>query len=266
MSGELNILVVGDAIGRPGRQAIKKVIPGWVRESRADFVIANGENSAGGKGITQETAKELFDAGVDVITTGNHVFRNKDVFQFIDREERLLRPCNFPGGLDVPGKGHGVYMCRENDFQIGVINAMGRVHMEPIDCPFRAVRCLLQQVREQTSIVFVDFHAEATSEKCAMGWYLDGQVTAVFGTHTHVQTADERLLHHGTAYISDIGMTGSLDSIIGVTVEPVLDRFLKGMPVRHEVADGNVHLCGALIAVDPLTGKALNIQRVKEKV
>jgi metallophosphoesterase (TIGR00282 family) len=266
MSRELNILVIGDAIGRPGRNAIRKLLPPWRKESRADFVIANGENSAGGKGITRETARELFDAGVDVITTGNHVWRNKDVFGFIDSEPRLLRPANFPCGMDIPGKGCGVFECAGSEFQVGVLNLMGRVHMEPIDCPFRAARAHLQQIHEKTNIIIVDFHAEATSEKCAMGWFLDGKVSAVFGTHTHVPTADNRVLPNGTAYITDVGMTGAYDSVIGVTIEPVLERFLKGMPVRHEVAEENVNMSGALITVNPMSGKAISIERVFEKV
>lgn len=263
MSCEIQILAIGDAIGRPGRTAIKKLLPRWLREQRADFVIANGENAAGGKGLTHDTATELFNAGVDVITTGNHIWANKDIFKFIDAEPRVLRPANFPGGMDVPGSGFGVFDSRPG-FKIGVINLQGRVFMEPNDCPFRAATALLQQIQEKTSIIFVDFHAEATSEKSALGWFLDGKVSCVFGTHTHVQTSDERLLHHGTAFITDIGMTGSYDSIIGVKPESVLDRFMRGLPARHEVADGNVKLAGILVTVDPMTGHALRIERILE--
>jgi 2',3'-cyclic-nucleotide 2'-phosphodiesterase len=266
MSNVIRVLAVGDAIGRPGRQAIKKVIPRWRREARADFIIANGENAAGGKGITQDTANELFQAGVDVITTGNHVWANKDVFKLVEHEQRVLRPANFPWGMDVPGRGFGVFECRDAGFQVGVINLQGRVFMEPIDCPFRSAMCMLQQIRDKTSIVFVDFHAEATSEKMAMGWHLDGKVSCVFGTHTHIPTADERILKQGTAYITDIGMTGSYDSIIGVKPESVLDRFLRGLPARHEVAEGNVKLCGILVGVDPMTGRAESIERIMESL
>ncbi len=266
MSNELKVLVVGDAIGRPGRAAIRKLLPRWRSQGRADFVIANGENVAGGKGITWETARELFEAGVDVITTGNHVWDNKEVLKFIDTEPRLLRPANYPSGMGIPGSGIGVFECANSGFRVGVLNLLGRVHMEAVECPFRAARCQLQQLRDQTSILFVDFHAEATSEKVAMGWFLDGQVTCIFGTHTHIPTADERLLHHGTAYITDIGMTGSYDSIIGVTIEPVLDRFLKALPVRHTVAEENVKMSGILVTADPMSGKALSIERVFESL
>jgi 2',3'-cyclic-nucleotide 2'-phosphodiesterase len=264
MSGELRVLAVGDAIGRPGRLALKKVLPAWKKEGRADCIIANGENSAGGRGVTLETARDFFDAGVDVITTGNHVWDNKDIFKFIDDEPRILRPANYPMGMDIPGRGCGVFTCPSTGFKIGVMNLMGRVHMEPLECPFRCARTHLQQLREQTNIIFVDFHAEATSEKVAMGWFLDGQVTCVFGTHTHVPTADERLLHHGTAFICDIGMSGSYDSIIGVKMEPVLNRFLTGIPARHEVAEENVKVSGILVTVDPLSGRALAIERFLE--
>jgi 2',3'-cyclic-nucleotide 2'-phosphodiesterase len=266
MSSEIRVLLVGDAIGRPGREALKKVIPGWRREGRADFVIVNGENSAGGKGITQETMRALLAAGVDVVTTGNHVWANKDVLKIIDVEPRLLRPANFPSGVDVPGHGFGIFECEESGLKIGVINLIGRVFLDNSECPFRTARMLLQQIHEHTSIVFVDFHAEATSEKIALGWFLDGEVTCLFGTHTHVQTADERLLHQGTAYITDIGMTGAHDGVIGVKSPQVIERFLKGMPVKHEVAEGNVKLCGALVTVDAMTGKATAIERVLEAI
>lgn len=266
MSGYLHVLAVGDAIGRPGRNAIKKVVPRWRRDGRADFVIANGENIAGGKGITNDTANELFVAGIDVITTGNHVWANKDVFKFIDSSERVLRPANMAVGMDVPGRGFGIFDSGDSGFRIAVVNLQGRVFMEAIDCPFRTATCILQQIREQTSIIFIDFHAEATSEKAAMGWYLDGKVTCVFGTHTHVVTADERLLHNGTAYITDIGMTGAYDSIIGVKPDSVIDRFVRSLPARHEVAEQNVKLSGILVTVDPMTGKAVAIERVLEQL
>ena len=262
MSDVLRVLLVGDIVGRPGREALKKVVGAWRKEDRADFVIANGENSAGGKGITAETTREMIAAGVDVVTGGNHVWANKDILKVIDTEPRLLRPANYPPG--VPGRGHGVYECRGSEFKIGVVNLIGRVFLESVECPFRAARALVQQIREQTSIVFVDFHAEATSEKVAMGWFLDGQATAVFGTHTHIQTADERLLHHHTAYITDIGMTGPHDSVIGVKVDQVVERFLKATPVKYEVAERNVRLDGALVTLDPMTGRALQIERVVE--
>lgn len=261
MSDELRVLAIGDAMGRPGRAAVKKLVPEIRKEAQIDFVICNGENSAGGKGITQDTARELLDSGVDVITTGNHVWHNKDIFRIIDTEQRLLRPANLPQGLGIPGRGFGVYES-ESGFPIAVMNLLGRVHMECSECPFRMARSVLQQLRDQTPIIFVDFHAEVTSEKVAMGWFLDGQVSGIFGTHTHVQTADERLLHHGTAYITDLGMTGGHDSVIGITIDPVIDRFLRGLPIRHEVSEKNVKLSGVIITVDPLTGRAKSIERV----
>ncbi len=265
MSSELRILIAGDAMGKPGRRALKKLLPAWKRDGRADFIIANGENSAHGKGLTVETVREILDAGADVITTGNHVWDNKDVFKIADVEPRLIRPANYPAGMDVPGRGHGIFECPSTGFQIGVMNMLGRVMMDPLECPFRTSKSIVSQIRQHTSIIIVDFHAEATSEKNALGWYLDGQVTCVFGTHTHIPTADERLLHHGTAYITDIGMTGAYDSVIGMKYESVMDRFLRGMPTKFEVAEENVKMCGVLLTLDPMTGKALKIERVCEQ-
>lgn len=266
MGSQLRVLLIGDVVGRPGRNVVKRLLPQWRQSGRVDYVICNGENSAGGKGITSETARELFTAGVDVITSGNHIWRNRDVFKFIDSEPRLLRPLNYPEEPDIPGQGIGVFELPEQGVRIGVMNLLGRVLMDPMDCPFHAAQHYLPHLLEQTPIVFVDFHAEATSEKVAMGWFLDGQVSCVYGTHTHVLTADERLLHHGTAYITDIGMTGAYDSVIGVTVPPVIDHFLKRMPVRHEVAEQNVKLSGAIVTVDGSSGRALAIERVLESL
>jgi metallophosphoesterase (TIGR00282 family) len=266
MSNELRVLLVGDAVGRPGRQLVQKVVPQYKEAGRADFVIANGEKSAHGKGITQETAKEMFAAGVDVITLGNHAWDNKDVFKIVDLEQRLIRPANFGDAPEVPGHGHGVFdVPGREGVRVAVFNLLGRVHMHPVHCPFHAARSTVPQLREQTPIVILDFHAEATSEKVAMGWFLDGQVSCVFGTHTHVQTADERVLPGGSAYITDIGMTGGMQGVIGVKSEQVLHRFLTNLPVRHEVADEDVQLCGALVTIDVETGKALAIERVREK-
>ena len=266
VSSQLRVLLVGDAVGRPGRRALKKFLPAWKRDGRADFIIANGENSAHGKGISGDTASEMFDAGVDVITTGNHVWDNKDVFRFIDDEPRLIRPNNYHPAAEVPGRGFAVFECQTTGFTIGVVNVMGRVMMEPLECPFRTTRAAIAQLRSRTNIIFVDLHAEATSEKVALGWYLDGTATCVFGTHTHVQTADERLLHQGTAFISDLGMTGAHDSVIGMKYETVINRFLRGMPSRFEVAEDNIQLRGALVTVDPDTGRAVSIERVVEKM
>lgn len=258
----IRVMAVGDAVGRPGRNALKKLLPQLRIERQIDFIIANGENSAGGKGISSETAREMFAAGVDVITTGNHVWDNKDVFKIIESEQRLLRPANFAQGMGVPGRGCAIYDVPERGTQIAVINIIGRVHMAALECPFRHARAVLDHLPPEVKLIFVDFHAEATSEKIAMGWFLDGKVTCIFGTHTHVPTADERLLHNGTAYITDIGMTGGYDGVIGVTVEPILERFLKGMPVRHAVAEENVNLSGIIVTADADTGRALGIERL----
>ena len=267
MSNELRVLLVGDAVGRPGRELLKKFVPEYRQSGRADFVIANGENSAHGKGITQETAKQMFEAGVDVITLGNHAWDNKDVLKIIDAELRLVRPLNYGEPPEVPGRGFGVFdVPGKEGVRVGVLNLLGRVHMYPVHCPFHAARTVVPQMKEQSPILFVDMHAEATSEKIAMGWFLDGQASCVFGTHTHVQTADERVLKEGTGYITDIGMTGGQQGVIGVKTPEVLHRFLTNLPVRHEVADEDAQLCGALVTVDVESGKALSIKRVREKL
>jgi len=265
MTDVLRILLIGDIMGRPGRLAVQKLVPRWRSEGAADFVLANVENCAGGKGVTASTVREILDAGVDIATTGNHVWDNRDVFSFIDSEPRMLRPANYLPDAEVPGKGSTIIET-ENGISVGVINLQGRIFMEALENPFHAADALVEELRQKTPIILVDFHAEATSEKQAMGWHLDGRVSAVFGTHTHVQTADERLLPQGTAYITDLGMTGALDSIIGMKPEEVLIRFRRGLPSRFEVAEKNVHVCGALVTVEIATGRALSIERVRERV
>lgn len=255
----MRILFLGDVVGRPGRRACQKLIKELRSERSLDFVIANGENAAGGSGLTRDTAAELFDAGVDVITSGNHIWSKREIFEVLDQEERILRPLNYPPGS--PGTGARVYDA-PGGVKVGVINASGRVFMEPLDSPFAAVEAALASQMQRAHVIFVDFHAEATSEKVAMGWYLDGRVTAVVGTHTHVQTADERVLPGGTAYITDLGMTGPLDSVLGVDKEIILRKFLTSLPERFEVAGGPVALSGAIIEADPSTGKARHIERV----
>ncbi len=267
MSNELRVLMVGDAIGRPGREALKAVVPGYKESGKAHFVIANAENSAHGKGITRETAKQMLAAGVDVLTAGNHTWDNKDVFQLIGTEQRLLRPANFQNTPEVPGRGYGIFEVPGFDgVKIAVINLIGRVLMNHADCPFRTADAILNEVSRETAIRFLDFHAEATSEKIALGWYLDGRISAICGTHTHVQTADEQVLPEGTAYLTDLGMTGGHRGVIGVKSPEVLHRFLTGLPVRHEVATEDVIFCGALITVDIATGRALGIERIREKL
>jgi metallophosphoesterase (TIGR00282 family) len=257
----MKILFVGDIVGKPGRQILRRALPTLVARRGIDLVIANVENAAGGKGITRETAEAIRDAGVGVMTTGNHVWDKKEAIDYIGLEPRLLRPANFPAG--VPGAG--CYVARSARHEpIAVINVMGRIFMNPLDNPFHVVREQIAAVQAEhgARIVFVDFHAEATSEKKAMGWHLDGEVTAVAGTHTHVQTADERILPNGTAYITDVGMTGPHDSIIGVDPRPALKRFLDGMPAKFDTATRNPRINAIVVTADPETGRAQAIERV----
>ena len=258
----MNILLIGDITGKPGREIIKTLVPRIRKKENIDFVIANAENIAGGSGITPQTAKELLDSEIDVLTSGDHIWKQKLVFDIIDSETRILRPANYPE--NTPGAGAGVFKLK-NNISIGVINILGRIFMDPIDCPFKAASRHIQEIKKQTNIIFVDLHAEATSEKVAMGWYLDGDVSCVFGTHTHVQTADEKILPKGTAYITDLGMCGPFDSVIGRKKEQVLERFLSRMPVRFQVADGDVRLNGAIVTIDETTGKARAIKRLQLK-
>ena len=231
----MKILFIGDIFGKPGRDIARRAIPALVERRDIDFVIANVENSAAGFGVTGDIAETILSYGVDVMTSGNHVWDKKEVLEYIPRQPKLLRPANFPAG--VPGRGSYLGRTRTGE-TVGVINLMGRVFMAPLDDPFAVVLREIEALRAKTRIIIVDFHAEATSEKVAMGWHLDGRVTAVFGTHTHVQTADERILPKGTAYLTDVGMTGPHESIIGVTIEAALGRFLTGMPARFESATG----------------------------
>lgn len=253
------LLFIGDIVGRPGRDLVHRGVAALRQYHQIDLVIANAENAAAGFGITRELGEQILDAGVDVMTSGNHIWDKKEAIDYIGIEPRLLRPLNFPAG--VPGNGS--YIARtEAGVSIGVVNAMGRVFMLNIDDPFAGVLKEIETVKQRARIVFVDFHAEATSEKVAMGWHLDGKVTAVVGTHTHVQTADDRILPKGTAYLTDAGMTGPHDSVIGVQVEPALGRFLNGMPARFETASGNPRLNGVIVEADETTGLATDIERV----
>lgn len=257
----VKLLFIGDIIGKPGRQALSQCLHKLVDRYSLDMVIANGENVAGGFGITEDTAKELFDMGVHVVTSGNHIWDKKDSLGLIDSDERILRPANYPPG--TPGKGWGVFET-PGGVKVGVINLEGRVFMNNLDCPFRMGDELVAKVRQDATVILVDFHAEATSEKLALGWYLDGRVTAVLGTHTHVQTADERLLAAGTAYISDAGMTGSYDSVIGMNKEQALRKFVSQMPVKFEVAKKDLRFNGVIIEADEETGKAVSIERIMQ--
>jgi len=260
----LIILFIGDIFGRPGRTIVKERLPQLVREYSANLVIANCENAAAGFGITPPLAEELFELGIDVMTTGNHVWDKREIIEFFQMADgnphsparRLLRPANFAPSLP----GSGLYEGKKNGIEYAVMNLQGRVFMGSTDDPYRYADTLLQKIKAK--IIFVDFHAEATSEKMAFGWYLDGRVTAVVGTHTHIPTADETILTKGTAYITDVGMTGPYDSVIGVRKEQIIERFLTGMPTRFEAATGDVRLCALVVQCDDQTGRATKIERV----
>jgi metallophosphoesterase (TIGR00282 family) len=260
MHDKLIILFIGDIFGRAGRDAVQDFVPDIVKEHNVTVVIANGENAAGGTGITPKIAEQLFAAGIDVLTSGNHIWQKKEIIDYIRQEQRLLRPLNYPPG--TPGVGSCVITTADG-VKMAVINAAGRVFMDTYGCPFRALDQELEHVRQQTKNIFVDFHAEATAEKYALGWYLDGRVSAVIGTHTHVQTADERILSQGTAYISDAGMTGAKDAVIGVRTELAIRKFLTYMPVRFESSRENPSLNGVIVTLDPQTGVALRIERIQ---
>ena len=256
---ELRLLFIGDIVGRPGRELIRKGLASLIEHYEVDLVVANAENAAAGRGITREIGDQLLGWGVDVMTSGNHIWAQRETADYIGAEARLLRPANFPAG--VPGNGS--YLARTGAGRpVGVINVMGRVFMQELDNPFARVQEELAALRGRTRIILVDFHAEATSEKMAMGWFLDGQVTAVIGTHTHVQTADEQILPGGTAYLTDAGMTGPHDGVIGVEKNAVIEKFRLGMPARMETASGNPRLNGILIAADEATGKAISVRRI----
>jgi metallophosphoesterase (TIGR00282 family) len=255
----LRILFIGDIVGKPGRGALTTLLSELVRTHGVDFTIVNGENAAGGIGITEKTAADIFRAGVDVITGGNHTWHKRDVIPFLEAEERILRPANYPPGL--PGRGHGLFETR-GGIPVGVVNLQGRIFMQGIDCPFRVGAELVDRLRREAPIVIVDMHAEATAEKLALGWHLAGRATAVLGTHTHIQTADERILEGYTAYITDVGMTGPADSVIGVRKELSIARFLTQIPQRFEVAGGDVELNAVLIDADEASGAAREIKRI----
>ena len=273
----MKLLFIGDIVGQPGRRAVKELVPKLRETHGLDFVIANGENSAGGNGITTAIANELFSYGVEVITSGDHVWDQKEVIELLENEKRFLRPFNYPPG--TPGRGSGVFEIPSSKFQIpdprpqtpdpmliAVLNFQGRTFMPPLENPFVLAREEVARLRQQTKIIFVDMHAEATSEKIAFARMLDGQVSAVVGTHTHVQTADEQVFPGGTAYLTDAGFTGPHDSVLGREIEPIIKRFLTGMPQRFEVAKNRVLLHGAVIEIDEATGRAVKIQRVSEAV
>ena len=260
----MRLLFLGDVVGRPGRRALAALVPRLAAQEDIEFVIANCENASGGKGVDPRSADELHEAGVDVLTSGNHVWQNREIVPYMRESGRLLRPLNFPPG--VPGVGWTVQKARRSEARVAVLNLIGRVFMAPVDCPFRAADEALADIRREASIVFVDMHAEATSEKVAMGRFLDGRVSAIVGSHTHIQTADETVLPGGSAYLTDAGMCGPEDSVLGVRTDRVVERFLTQMPTRFEVAAGAVLVQGAVIDIDGETGRAQSIRRVRERV
>jgi metallophosphoesterase (TIGR00282 family) len=257
----LNILFIGDIVGRPGRETVRALLGDLIARHQIDFTIANGENLAGGLGITRDTAREVLEAGVEVITTGNHIWRQREAVVLVKEEPRVLRPANYP--RECPGRGADVFLTARGT-PVGVLNLVGRVFMEPLDCPFIATEEEMKSLHGKTNVVVVDVHAEATSEKLALAWHMDGRASAVLGTHTHVQTGDERILPRGTAYLTDVGMTGPRDSVLGVSVVPVIAHFRTGMPHRFELASGPTVLNAVVVDVDEETGTARSIRRIVE--
>jgi len=257
----MNILIIGDVVGKPGRQILEQELPRLKNEFHLDCVIVNAENAAGGSGVTPRIAEQFFRMGCDVMTLGDHAWDRPELVEYFSMQPMLIRPENFPP--EAPGRGYCVWTSASG-VRVAVINLLGRVFVKYYaDCPFRRMDVILQELRDQADIVVVDFHAEATSEKIAMGWFLDGRVSAVVGTHTHVQTADERILPQGTAYITDLGMTGPYDSVIGQVKEKIVKRFVSGMPTRFEVAKEDPKVCGVVIEVDEATGFSRKITRIQ---
>ncbi len=256
----MRILFIGDVIGQPGRDFLNNHLRELRRRRQVECVIANGENAAGGNGLTLPVAQEMFSAGVDIITSGNHIWDKREILDFIDREDRVVRPANYPPG--TPGRGSTCTMIGADGVQVAVINIAGRVFMQELDCPFRSLDQELARLPHGVRIIIVDFHAEASSEKVAMGWHADGRVSAVLGTHTHVQTADERVLPKGTAYISDVGMTGPINSVLGVRTDLILHRFLTQRPVKFDLAPGAVAMHAVMVDIEPSSGRARSIERL----
>lgn len=259
----MKILFIGDVVGRSGRLALASRLGRLVDRHQIDLVVVNAENAAAGFGLTAELAREFYDLGIDVLTSGNHIWDKRELYGYLDKEKRLLRPANYPEGL--PGRGHGIFSTSAG-LRVGILNLEGRVFMHNLECPFRTADTLVAELRQETPIVLVDFHAEATSEKAALGCYLDGRISALVGTHTHVQTADERILPGGSAYITDVGMTGSRDSVIGIRKELAVEKFLSQLPVRFEVAKKDAVICGVVLSIDEQTGRAQGIERVLEEI
>jgi metallophosphoesterase (TIGR00282 family) len=254
----INILFVGDIIGQPGMDIVQMYLPGLIQKYKADFIFVNGENLSDGKGCTDKEAPKLFELGVSVITGGNHTWDKHQSQDYLKSESRSLRPLNYPKGTH----GNGYHIAETKKGKVAIVNLQGRTFMTPIDCPFRTIEWILPRLKNETKVVLVDFHAEATAEKMAMGQFLDGKVSAIVGTHTHIQTSDERILQNGTAYITDVGMTGPYDSVIGMKTSAALNRFLFATPQKYETAKDNVHLCGMFFKIDTETGKTIDLERI----
>ncbi len=255
----VKVLFISDIVGKPGRQAVSMQLHRIIDRYAVDLVVANGENAAGGFGLTEDTAKELFNQGIQVITSGNHIWDKRESYDYINREPNIVRPANYPDG--APGHGSTI-VTTPGGMKVAVLNLEGRVFMNNLECPFRKADAEISKLMEITPVIIVDFHAEATSEKLAMGWYLDGRASAVIGTHTHVQTADERILPGGTAYISDAGMTGGFDSVIGIKKELAVEKFLTQLPVRFEVAKRDIRMNAVVVGIEEISGKAVGIERL----
>ncbi|MBB6672836.1 TIGR00282 family metallophosphoesterase [Cohnella nanjingensis] len=255
----MKVVFIGDIVGNVGRETVKRLLP-WLKDRyQPHIVIANGENAAGGRGINAAITRELFEAGVHGITMGNHTWDNREIFEFIDDEPRMIRPANLPPG--TPGRGYTVV--KAGNKELAIVNLIGRTFLPPSDCPFRKADEILSELRKQHKCILVDFHAEATSEKIAMGWYLDGRASLVLGTHTHVQTNDDRILPEGTAYVTDAGMTGPRDGVLGMERENVIRKFITGMPTRFQVAETKWHLNGVFVDIDEATGRANRVQTIR---
>lgn len=259
----MNILCIGDIVGKPGRLALEGALPGLKKEFQIDFVVVNAENAAGGAGLTSKIAEELFKAGCDVLTLGDHVWDQKELEEYLGRTDAVIRPANFPDG--TPGRGWCIKETASGQ-KIGVVNLLGRVFMRyHLECPFKALERIIAEIRKETPVVVVDMHAEATSEKVALGHFADGKASVIFGTHTHIQTADEKILPKGTAYITDLGMTGPYDSVIGQKKDDIIKRFLTSMPVKFQVAENDVIVHGVVVQIDSETGRARKITRVQKR-
>ncbi len=260
----MKILLIGDVVGSPGRDAVKKIVPNLRKDKVIDFVVCNAENAAGGSGITPAIADELINAQVDVLTSGDHIWKKKEMFERLEKDKRILRPANYPESC--PGRGSSIIKSSSGK-AVGVVNVLGRVFTRNInECPFMTAEKEIKKLSKDTKIILLDVHAEATSEKIAIGRFLDGRVSAVFGTHTHVQTADEKILPLGTSYITDLGMTGPQDSVIGRKVETIIEHFVTCMPAKFDLAENDIELQGAIVEIDERTGKAISIERLKEKL